>query len=129
MARIFYPSSEKLWFLLESIHHREVALPDFQRDFVWDPRATKELIESILQNYPAGSLLRIKNRSGFFFAMDSFSSRSPEPSLRSSAKSVQTRLTAYSSQGSGRRFRALRGGIDPPGETRLGCQLTPRQRR
>lgn len=68
MARIFYPSSEKLRFLLDSIHNREVALPDFQRDFVWDPRATEELIESILQNFPAGSLLRIKNKSGFFFA-------------------------------------------------------------
>lgn len=68
MARIFYPSSEKLKYLLDSIHNREVALPDFQRDFVWDPRATEELIESILQNYPAGSLLRIENKSGFFFA-------------------------------------------------------------
>ena len=68
MTRIFYPSSEKLRFLLDSIHNREVALPDFQRDFVWDPRATEELIESILQNFPAGSLLRIKNKSGFFFA-------------------------------------------------------------
>ncbi len=68
LARILYPSSEKLRFLLESIHNREVALPDFQRDFVWDPRATEELIESILQNYPAGSLLRIKNRGDFLFA-------------------------------------------------------------
>ena len=68
MARIFYPSSEKLAYLLESIHNREVALPDFQRDFVWDPRATEELLESILQNYPAGSLLRIRNKGGFFFA-------------------------------------------------------------
>ena len=68
LARIFYPASEKLRFLLDSIHNREIALPDFQRDFVWDPRATEELIESILQNYPAGSLLRIKNKSGFFFA-------------------------------------------------------------
>ena len=68
MPRIFYPTSEKLRFLLDSIHNREVALPDFQRDFVWDPRATEELIESILQNYPAGSLLRIKNKVGFFFA-------------------------------------------------------------
>ena len=67
MPRIFYPTSEKLEFLLKSIHNREVALPDFQRDFVWDPRATEELIESILRNYPAGSLLRIKNESGFLF--------------------------------------------------------------
>ncbi len=40
MSKIFYPTSEKLRYLLESIHNREVALPDFQRDFVWDPRAT-----------------------------------------------------------------------------------------
>jgi hypothetical protein len=68
MNKIFYPTSEKLSFLLDSIHNREIALPDFQRDFVWDPRATEELIESICQNFPAGSLLRIKNSHGFFFA-------------------------------------------------------------
>jgi hypothetical protein len=68
MGRIFYPTAEKLRYLLESIHNREVALPDFQRDFVWDPRATEELIQSICQNFPAGSLLRIKNSHGFFFA-------------------------------------------------------------
>lgn len=67
MSKIFYPTSEKLRYLLESIHNREIALPDFQRDFVWDPRATEELIESICQNFPAGSLLRIKNSDGFFF--------------------------------------------------------------
>lgn len=68
MSKIFYPTSEKLRFLLESIHNREVALPDFQRDFVWDPQATEELIESICQNFPAGSLLRMKNSKGIFFA-------------------------------------------------------------
>ena len=68
MARIFYPTSEKLEFLLESIHNREVALPDFQRDFVWDARATEELLESILRKHPAGSLLRIKNKSDLLFA-------------------------------------------------------------
>jgi hypothetical protein len=67
MSRIFYPTAEKLRYLLESIHNREVGLPDFQRDFVWDPRATAELIQSICQNFPAGSLLRIKNSHGFFF--------------------------------------------------------------
>ena len=66
-AKIFYPTAERLSFLLASIHHREVALPDFQRDFVWEPRATEELIESICQNFPAGSLLRIKNTTDFFF--------------------------------------------------------------
>jgi len=57
------PTSESLKFLLQMIHNREMALPDFQRDFVWDPSATDELIESIISNFPAGSLLRIKNGS------------------------------------------------------------------
>lgn len=56
-----YPTSESLKFMLAMVHNREMALPDFQRDFVWDPYATDELIESIISNFPAGSLLRIKN--------------------------------------------------------------------
>ncbi len=46
--------------LLNQIQSREAALPDFQRDFVWDPNATQELIVSIASSYPAGSLLRIR---------------------------------------------------------------------
>lgn len=52
--------------LLAQIHSREAALPDFQRDFVWDPNATQELIVSIAANYPAGSLLRIRNTHHLF---------------------------------------------------------------
>jgi hypothetical protein len=62
-----YPTSEPLKFLLAMIHNREMALPDFQRDFVWDPYATDELIESIISNFPAGSLLRIKNGHQLLF--------------------------------------------------------------
>jgi len=56
--------------LLGQVHSREAALPDFQRDFVWDPRATSELIVSIAQNYPAGSLLRIRNTQRLFAARE-----------------------------------------------------------
>lgn len=52
--------------LLGQIHSREAALPDFQRDFVWDPNMTQELIVSIAENYPAGSLLRIRNTHNLF---------------------------------------------------------------
>jgi hypothetical protein len=52
--------------LLGQIHNRDTALPDFQRDFVWDPNATQELIVSIAYNYPAGSLLRIRNTHNLF---------------------------------------------------------------
>lgn len=77
MPKIFYPSSERLSYLLESIHNREMALPDFQRDFVWPARATEELIESLCQNFPAGSLLRIKNSPGFYFTPREFAGAPP----------------------------------------------------
>jgi len=56
------PTKQLSW-LLEQIHQCEMALPDFQRDFVWDPSATQELIISVANNYPAGSLLAIRNAS------------------------------------------------------------------
>lgn len=52
--------------LLGQIHTGEAVLPDFQRDFVWDPNMTMELIISIAENYPAGSLLRIRNTKNLF---------------------------------------------------------------
>lgn len=56
----------ELKHLLGQIDQREAALPDFQRDFVWDPNATQELIVSIASNFPAGSLLRIRNTRQLF---------------------------------------------------------------
>ena len=47
--------------LLGEVHSRTMVLPDFQRDFVWEPGATQELIVSIANNYPAGSLLRVRD--------------------------------------------------------------------
>jgi hypothetical protein len=47
--------------LLAEIHNRTTVLPDFQRDFVWEPAATQELIVSIANNYPAGSILRVRD--------------------------------------------------------------------
>jgi len=56
----------KLKDLLIQIHNGDAALPDFQRDFVWEPSATRELVISIANNYPAGSLLRIRNTHDLF---------------------------------------------------------------
>jgi hypothetical protein len=53
----FQTNPVSLPYLLARIHERDVGLPDFQRDFVWDARATEELIESIARSFPAGSLL------------------------------------------------------------------------
>lgn len=56
--------------LLGEIHTRGMALPDFQRDFVWEPGATQELIISIAYNYPAGSILRVRDDKRVFAARE-----------------------------------------------------------
>lgn len=63
-----YPTMQRLSFLLEMIQNCELALPDFQRDFVWDAKATEELIASVTANFPAGTLLSIKNGKELLFA-------------------------------------------------------------
>ena len=56
--------------LLAEIHNRSTVLPDFQRDFVWEPGATQDLIVSIANNYPAGSLLRVRDTKRVFAARE-----------------------------------------------------------
>jgi hypothetical protein len=56
--------------LLVEIHNRTTVLPDFQRDFVWEPGATQELIVSIANNYPAGSILRVRDSKRVFSARE-----------------------------------------------------------
>jgi len=56
--------------LLSEIHSRAMVLPDFQRDFVWEPGATQELIVSIANNYPAGSILRVRDAKRVFAARE-----------------------------------------------------------
>lgn len=56
--------------LLGEIDSRATALPDFQRDFVWEPGATQELIVSIANNYPAGSILRVRDTKRVFAARE-----------------------------------------------------------
>src|ERR1700693_5832326 len=56
--------------LLSEINLRTMALPDFQRDFVWEPSATQELIVSIANDYPAGSILRVRDEKRVFAARE-----------------------------------------------------------
>jgi hypothetical protein len=56
--------------LLAEIHNHSAALPDFQRDFVWEPGATQDLIISIASNYPAGSILRVRDAMRVFAARE-----------------------------------------------------------
>ena len=52
--------------LLSEINSGSTRLPDFQRDFVWDPNNTAALIESIASDYPAGSILRVRDTQQAF---------------------------------------------------------------
>jgi hypothetical protein len=47
--------------LLSQIHIRETALVDFQRDFVWKPPMTQDLIVSIAHAHAAGDIWCIRN--------------------------------------------------------------------
>lgn len=56
--------------LLAEAHSHTMAVPDFQRDFVWEPGATHDLIVSIANNYPAGSILRVRDANRVFAARE-----------------------------------------------------------
>jgi hypothetical protein len=57
----FATDKSALLYLLGQIENRQLALPDFQRTFVWEASATRELIVSIMQAFPAGALLFLRN--------------------------------------------------------------------
>ncbi|MHB8719403.1 MAG: winged helix-turn-helix domain-containing protein [Candidatus Dormibacteria bacterium] len=56
--------------LLSDMHTGNVALPDFQRSFVWEPDATRELLVSMVRSFPAGALLFLQGGSNTFKARE-----------------------------------------------------------
>lgn len=62
----FETDKRDLLYLLDQIGNRDLALPDFQRSFVWDAAATRELIVSIIRAFPAGNLLFLRGGSDVF---------------------------------------------------------------
>ncbi len=53
----------KLKSILEQIDQNVLALPQFQRGFVWKRRQVRELMESLYQEYPIGSMLVWQTRA------------------------------------------------------------------
>ncbi len=54
---LFATKSPQLSQLLNGIHQGMIALPNFQRRWVWEPDRVRELIISVAYKFPAGSLL------------------------------------------------------------------------
>jgi hypothetical protein len=115
---VFEANGKLISYLLQRIYDRELALPDFQRDFVWDAKATAELLRSIMSRFPAGTLLFWKQGS----ETASLASREVEgaPSLDDKSPDElvldgQQRLTAL--------YRALTGSGDDKFYADLGQYL------
>lgn len=64
----FQTVPRKLLQLLGELDSGQLALPDFQRSFVWAPDATRELLVSIIRSFPAGALLLLQGGGGAFRA-------------------------------------------------------------
>lgn len=114
---LFETDKKPLLYLLDQIDNRDLALPDFQRSFVWEPGATRELVVSIIRSFPAGTLLLLQGGSKVF-APRAFEQA---PALDGPAPSHlvldgQQRLTslyqAFSGGGTHRFFLNLRELID-----------------
>jgi len=80
---IFKTNPEKLKGLLLGIEEGKIALPEFQRDWVWEPENIRELIISVSQSFPAGSLLTLRTakktfQTRYFAETEVLSEREPE---------------------------------------------------
>jgi len=64
----FQTNSRRVMQLLDELDNGQLALPDFQRTFVWGPDATRELLVSIIRSFPAGALLFLQGGSAAFKA-------------------------------------------------------------
>src|SRR5688572_19801970 len=51
------PTSEKIDKLLNRINSGDIKIPAFQRSYVWKQNQIIELLDSVLNNYPIGSVL------------------------------------------------------------------------
>lgn len=54
---VFQATPQHLDYLLQRVHNGALAVPDFQRDFTWEPRRTAALLRSLMSRFPAGTFL------------------------------------------------------------------------
>jgi hypothetical protein len=54
---VFETHPRQIANLIGKLHEGSLALPDFQRDFVWEPARVAALLQSVMSRFPAGNLL------------------------------------------------------------------------
>ncbi len=85
--------------LLAELDSGQLALPDFQRTFVWAPDETRELLVSMIRSFPAGNLLFLQGGDATFKARAAEGAPSlgdVRPSSSSTASSGSPRCTRQS---------------------------------
>lgn len=93
--RVFKTNPEELKGLLSEIRAGKIALPEFQRNWVWKPDDVQALLVSVIQDFPAGSLMTYVY-SGNSFQIRGFAG-APSPdkgSVRYLVLDGQQRLTS-----------------------------------
>lgn len=112
----FDTDKKNLTFLLDQIENGELALPDFQRDFVWEPGATRELIRSVMQSFPAGNLLFMQSGAEHFaprrFAEAPPLNGSPSYLVLDGQQRLTSLSLAFSGRGTHRYFLNLQELLD-----------------
>lgn len=61
----FQPTTYRIGSLLKMIRTGEIALPDFQREFVWPPSKVVDLLDSVSRGWPIGALLFLQGPQPF----------------------------------------------------------------
>jgi len=67
------PQPRTFTTLMNDIENGQIKIPQFQRQFVWDEDDIRALIDSIINNYPIGSIILWKPSSPSTAATDPFS--------------------------------------------------------
>ena len=63
----FQQSRYSIDTLVQKVRSGKLALPNFQRDFVWEPREVVDLLDSVSRQWPIGSLLLLSGPQLFAF--------------------------------------------------------------
>ncbi len=80
--------------LLDELDNGQLALPDFQRSFVWAPDATRELLVSMIRSFPAGALLFLQGGAMTFKARAAEGAPAPQIQPSHLVLDGQQRLTS-----------------------------------
>ena len=101
-------ATEQLKKVIADVHARRTVLPQFQRDFVWQPSAVVKLLVSLFNGYPVGSLLLMENNDNYEYrTIDGVPDGSPVPAAETLLiLDGQQRLTAC--------YRAFVGSLSAP---------------